>query len=174
MSVLNNVQINELITDGILQNADRELVSAASIDVRLSPHMMVCVSDSIDTKGVEKVKWKELHTFPFTLLPGELYLASTQEKLILPADLAAQVSGKSTIGRLGLNVHITAGWIDPGFHGTITLEIATIKPIVVYPDMRIGQLIFYRLPNKSTMPYKGHYQDRQEGLPVVPTGDGLF
>lgn len=174
MSVLNNVQINELITDGILQNADRELVSAASIDVRLSPHMMVCVSDSIDTKGVEKVKWKELHTFPFTLLPGELYLASTQEKLILPADLAAQVSGKSTIGRLGLNVHITAGWIDPGFHGTITLEIATIKPIVVYPDMRIGQLIFYRLPKKSTMPYKGHYQDRQEGLPVVPTGDGLF
>ena len=84
---------------------------------------------------------------PFVLHPGEFVLGSTLEKCTLPDDLAGRLEGKSSLGRLGLLTHSTAGFIDPGFSGHITLELsnATNLPITLWPGMRIGQLCLLRL-----------------------------
>lgn len=95
----------------------------------------------------------------YELQPGKLYLAHCNEYLKIPFDLKATLSGKSSLGRLGLVIHLTAGFIDPGFEGSLVLELACIQPIRIYPDMLIGQIEFqkvtpdivdtYRSKNKS-------------------------
>jgi dCTP deaminase len=105
----------------------------------------------------------------FILHPGEFVLGATLERLSLPDDLVARLDGKSSLGRLGLQVHSTAGLADPGFEGQITLELSNVAslPIAIYPGMRIAQLVFERLTTPAERPY-GHdalgskYQ-RQEG-----------
>jgi dCTP deaminase len=98
----------------------------------------------------------------FTLHPGKFCLARTAETFIIPDDLAAQVGGKSSLGRLGLIVHATAGFIDPGFTGSITLELGNVGelPIVLEQDMPIGQLVFTQLSRPALRPYSGRYQNQ--------------
>ena len=91
----------------------------------------------------------------FILHPGEFVLGATFEVLRLPDDLVARLDGKSSLGRLGLQVHSTAGLADPGFEGQITLELSNIAslPIAIYPGMRIAQLVFERLTTPADRPY---------------------
>ncbi|MGV1008038.1 MAG: dCTP deaminase [Dermatophilaceae bacterium] len=102
------------------------------------------------------------------LHPGEFVLGSSLEVVTLPDDLAARVEGKSSLGRLGLLTHATAGFVDPGFSGHVTLELSNVAtlPIVLYPGMKIGQLCFFRLSSAAENPYGSHvsgshYQDQR-------------
>jgi dCTP deaminase len=94
------------------------------------------------------------------LKPGEFALATTVEVLTLPNDLAARVEGKSSLGRLGLMVHITAGFIDPGFHGEVTLELVNLLPVPIriYPGMPVAQLAVFEMTGEAANPYEGKYQ----------------
>jgi dCTP deaminase len=96
-----------------------------------------------------------------TLHPGAFLLASTVELVRLGPGLAAQLDGVSTNGRLGLMVHSTAGWVDPGFYGQLTLELSNVNPrwpIVLTPGMRIAQLCVFRCSSPAITPYRGRYQ----------------
>src|SRR5690606_41532133 len=91
----------------------------------------------------------------FILHPGEFVLASTYEVVTLPEDIASRLEGKSSLGRLGLLTHSTAGFIDPGFSGHVTLELSNVAtlPMKLYPGMKIGQLCMFRLTSPAEHPY---------------------
>lgn len=94
---------------------------------------------------------------PFLLHPGEFVLGTTLERLRLPDDLVAKIDGKSSLGRWGLLIHATAGLVDPGFEGQITLELSNVAtlPIKLWPGMKIGQMSFFELDRPAERPY-GH------------------
>lgn len=123
----------------------------ASLDLRLSGNYK-------DLSG------RENSGTEYYLMPGEFMLGSTLDNVTLPADIAAQVAGRSSWGRKGLLVHCTAGFIDPGFSGTITLELKNVgpAPIALPKHCRIAQLVFHRLGRPAVSPYAGQYQN-QEG-----------
>lgn len=103
---------------------------------------------------------------PFILHPGEFVLASTYEVITLPDDLASRLEGKSSLGRLGLVTHSTAGFIDPGFSGHVTLELSNLAtlPIKLWPGMKIGQLCMFRLSSPAEHPYGSErYGSRYQG-----------
>ena len=140
---------------------DETMVQPSSIDFRLDryfrvfenhryPHIDPAADQSDLTRLVEPVGDE-----PFILHPGEFVLGSTLEVVTLPDDLAARVEGKSSLGRLGLLTHATAGFVDPGFSGHVTLELANVAtlPIKLYPGMKIGQLCFFRLSSPAEHPY---------------------
>lgn len=102
---------------------------------------------------------------PFIMHPGEFVLGSTFEKLTLPNNIAARIEGKSSLGRIGLLIHSTAGYIDPGFSGNITLELSNVSrlPITLYPGMKIAQFSFQQMTTPVDKPYgspelKSRYQ----------------
>jgi dCTP deaminase len=92
---------------------------------------------------------------PFILHPGEFVLGSTSERIRLPDDMVARLEGKSSLGRLGLLIHSTAGYVDPGWDGYLTLELSNVAnlPITIYPGMKIGQISFFRLSSAAEKPY---------------------
>lgn len=155
-----------------LEPLDREMIQPSSIDVRLDkffrvfdnhkyPHIDPAADQSDLTREVE-VKSDET----FVLHPGEFVLGSTYEVVTLPDDIAARLEGKSSLGRLGLLTHSTAGFIDPGFSGHVTLELANVAtlPIKLYPGMKIGQLCFFRLSSPAENPYgSSKYGSRYQG-----------
>lgn len=103
---------------------------------------------------------------PFILHPGEFVLGSTYEFVKLPEDIAARLEGKSSLGRLGLLTHSTAGFVDPGFQGHVTLELSNVAtlPIKLWPGMKIGQLCFFQLSSPSENPYgSAKYGSRYQG-----------
>jgi dCTP deaminase len=103
---------------------------------------------------------------PFILHPGEFVLGSTYESVSLPDDIAARLEGKSSLGRLGLLTHSTAGFIDPGFEGHVTLELSNVAtlPIKLWPGMKIGQMCFFRLSSPAENPYgSAAYSSRYQG-----------
>ena len=103
---------------------------------------------------------------PFILHPGEFVLGSTYETVTLPDDVAARLEGKSSLGRLGLLTHSTAGFIDPGFSGHVTLELSNMAtlPIKRWPGSKIGQLCFFQLSSPAEHPYgSGEYGNRYQG-----------
>ena len=103
---------------------------------------------------------------PFVLHPGEFVLGSTYEVVTLPNDVAARLEGKSSLGRLGLLTHSTAGFIDPGFSGHVTLELANVAnlPILLRPGMKIGQVCFFRMTSEAEHPYGSSvYGSRYQG-----------
>jgi dCTP deaminase len=112
----------------------------------------------IDVKR-EMVDLTELVEVPeeeaFILHPGEFVLGSTREYVRLPDDLVARLEGKSSLGRLGLLIHSTAGYVDPGFEGHLTLELSNVAnlPITIYPGMKIGQISFFTLSSPAETPY---------------------
>ncbi|MEY4435012.1 MAG: hypothetical protein RIR16_1052, partial [Actinomycetota bacterium] len=103
---------------------------------------------------------------PFILHPGEFVLGSTYEFVSLPDNIAARLEGKSSLGRLGLLTHSTAGFVDPGFKGHVTLELSNVAtlPIKLWPGMKIGQLCFFQLSSPSETPYgSAKYSNRYQG-----------
>ncbi|WP_271218851.1 dCTP deaminase [Streptosporangium carneum] len=149
-----------------------EMVQPSSIDVRLDryfrvfenhryPHIDPAVEQSDLTRLVEPEGDE-----PFILHPGEFVLASTYEVITLPDDIASRLEGKSSLGRLGLLTHSTAGFIDPGFSGHVTLELSNVAtlPIKLWPGMKIGQLCMFRLSSPAEHPYGSEkYGSRYQG-----------
>lgn len=142
---------------------DPALVQPASIDVRLDREFMVLHrfrgGDLIDPSTTRTGTWQYVECRPrdhaFVLIPGDFVLASTWEKVRMPADLLGRLEGKSSLGRLGVRVHSTAGFIDPGFEGHITLELSNDAgvPVALWPGQRIGQLSLARLSSPAQRPY---------------------
>lgn len=149
-----------------------EMVQPSSIDVRLDrffrvfenhryPHIDPAVEQIDLTREVEAIGDE-----PFVLHPGEFVLGSTYEVISLPNDVAARLEGKSSLGRLGLLTHSTAGFIDPGFSGHVTLELANVAtlPILLWPGMKIGQVCFFRMTSEADYPYGSSiYGSRYQG-----------
>ena len=140
---------------------DSELLQPSSIDVRLDRLFRV-FNNHLYTHIDPAVQQDDLTTplevaegEPFVLHPGEFVLASTLEVITLSDHLAGRLEGKSSLGRLGLLTHSTAGFIDPGFSGHVTLELSNVAtlPIKLWPGMRIGQLCIFRLSSPSQEPY---------------------
>jgi dCTP deaminase len=140
---------------------DAELVQPSSVDVRLDRYFRV-FNNTQYTHIDPGLQQDELTTLvepkgddPFVLHPGEFVLGSTLEIVTLPDDLAGRLEGKSSLGRLGLLTHSTAGFIDPGFSGHLTLELSNVAnlPIMLWPGMKIGQLCLFRLSSASRNPY---------------------
>jgi dCTP deaminase len=144
-------------------------VQPASVDLTLGNSFRTFRNHAaplIDLADKGRVDCTEEHVADeFILHPGEFALASTHEIVRVPDDLVAQVNGKSSLGRLGLIVHATAGFIDPGFHGSITLELSNLlrMPIKLHAGMRIAQICFSKLDQPCAEPYGSdklgsHYQ----------------
>jgi dCTP deaminase len=161
--ILPDHELAAAIKDGVLgvNPFEPELIQPSSIDVRLDRRFRVFNNQKythIDpskqqddlTSAVEVADDES-----FVLHPGEFVLASTLEVITLPADLAARLEGKSSLGRLGLLTHSTAGFIDPGFSGHVTLELSNVAnlPITLWPGMKIGQLCVFRLSSPAERPY---------------------
>lgn len=138
-----------------------ELVQPSSVDVRLDRWFRVFSNmryTHIDPAEQQDELTELVETpdkSPFVLHPGEFVLGSTFEQVTLPDDLAGRLEGKSSLGRLGLLTHSTAGFIDPGFSGHVTLELSNVAnlPITLWPGMKIGQLCLFRLSTPATEPY---------------------
>jgi dCTP deaminase len=113
---------------------------------------------------------------PFILHPGEFVLGSTLERVRLPDDLVARLEGKSSLGRLGLLIHSTAGYVDPGWDGYLTLELSNVAnlPITIYPGMKIGQISFFRLTSPAEHPYGSRYRGSKYQGQRGPTASRFF
>jgi dCTP deaminase len=140
---------------------DAAMLQPSSLDVRLDRFFRV-FDNTRYTHIDPAVRQDELTSLveangdePFVLHPGEFVLGSTFELVTLPDDLAGRLEGKSSLGRLGLLTHSTAGFIDPGFSGHITLELSNVAnlPITLWPGMKIGQLCLFRLSSPAQHPY---------------------
>lgn len=177
--IIRDAEIHHLATKtNLIEPYDDSLVQPASIDVRLDRHLRVLQGDTMrETLALDPARDNAHRFLPvdmgrdgsFLVEPGDLVLGSTVEKITLPANLAARFEGKSSLGRLGLMTHVTAGFIDPGFSGTITVEIATASamPIRLHAGMLIGQICFYQMAEAACIPYGhkevgSHYQSQSE------------
>jgi dCTP deaminase len=153
---------------------DPAMVQPSSVDIRLDRFFRLFdnhkypvidpAQDQPDLTRLVEVDPSE----GFVLHPGEFVLGSTWETVTLPDDVAARVEGKSSLGRLGLLTHATAGFVDPGFSGHVTLELSNVAtlPIMLWPGMKIGQLAFFQLSSPSDNPYGSakygsHYQGQR-------------
>ncbi|MFD8704470.1 dCTP deaminase [Kitasatospora sp. NPDC059648] len=151
---------------------DPAMIQPSSIDVRLDRffrvfenHKYPHIDPSEEQPDLTRLVEPEGDE-AFILHPGEFVLASTYEVITLPEDVASRLEGKSSLGRLGLLTHSTAGFIDPGFSGHVTLELSNVAtlPIKLYPGMKIGQLCLFRLSSPSEHPYGSErYGSRYQG-----------
>jgi dCTP deaminase len=161
--VLSDRTIRRQLSEGRIEVEpyDEDLLQPSSLDVRVDRFFRVFRNSRypfIDVKEemedlTELVEIGEAE--PFILHPGEFVLGSTLERIKLPDDLVARLEGKSSLGRLGLLIHSTAGFIDPGWDGHVTLELSNVAnlPITIYYAMKIGQLSFVQLTEPAETPY---------------------
>jgi len=155
-----------------LEPYDEVMVQPSSIDVRLDKffrlfdnHKYPFIDPAEDQPDLTRLIEVERDE-PFILHPGEFVLGSSYEVVTLPDDLAARLEGKSSLGRLGLVTHSTAGFVDPGFSGHVTLELSNVAtlPIKLWPGMKVGQLCFFRLSSPAENPYgSAKYGSRYQG-----------
>jgi dCTP deaminase len=164
--ILSDRSIREALSDGHIEidPLDEACIQPSSVDLKMDRYFRVFRNH---TAGVIDVKENledltELIEIPagdpdavFMLHPGEFVLGSTAERVRLPLDLVGRLEGKSSLGRLGLLIHSTAGFIDAGWDGHITLELSNIAtlPITLYPGMKIGQISFLRMTTPADVPY---------------------
>jgi len=151
---------------------DAAMIQPSSIDVRLDRwfrvfenHKYPHIDPSTEQPDLTRLLEPEGDE-PFVLHPGEFVLGSTYEVVTLPDDVAGRLEGKSSLGRLGLLTHSTAGFIDPGFSGHVTLELSNVAtlPIMLFPGMKIGQLCLFRLSSPAENPYgSAVYGSRYQG-----------
>ena len=151
---------------------EEAMIQPSSVDVRLDKFFRVFVNHKysvIDPSTEQAELTREVIAEgdePFILHPGEFVLASTYEVITLPDDIAGRLEGKSSLGRLGLLTHSTAGFIDPGFSGHITLELSNVAnlPVKLFPGMKIGQLCLIKLSSPAEHPYGSEkYGSRYQG-----------
>lgn len=155
-----------------LDPLDLGMVQPSSVDVRLDRffrlfdnHKYQHIDPALDQPDLTRLVEVDAGE-AFVLHPGEFVLGATYEVVTLPDDIAARLEGKSSLGRLGLLTHSTAGFIDPGFSGHVTLELSNVAtlPITLWPGMKIGQLCFFRLTSPAEHPYgSDKYGSRYQG-----------
>jgi dCTP deaminase len=178
--VLSDRSIRQEIDDGriVIEPYDERLVQPSSVDVRVDRRFRVFRNSRYPYIDVRQPmdELTEPVTIdgdePFILHPGEFVLGQTLERVALPDDLVARLEGKSSLGRLGLLIHSTAGFVDPGFSGNITLELSNVAnlPITIYHGMPIGQISFMRMDQPVEHPYgsgdkASKYQGQDEPTP---------
>jgi dCTP deaminase len=163
--ILSDRTLREQIAAGriVIDPLDETLIQPSSIDVRISSlfrvfrnHTRGIIDVKLDlTELTELIEIPLDGSQPFMLHPGEFALGSTLERIAVPDDLVARIEGKSSLGRLGLLIHSTAGFIDAGFDGHVTLELANVAslPITLYPGMKIGQVSFMQMTTPADQPY---------------------
>src|SRR3954463_9658015 len=161
--VLSDRTIARLIDEGRIgiDPYDGALLQPSSVDVRVDRYFRVFHNARypyIDVKQPQEELTEQVEVDgdqPFILHPGEFVLGSTLERVRPPDDLVARLEGKSSLGRLGLLIHSTAGFIDPGFDGHVTLELSNVAnlPITIYHGMKIGQISFMQMTEPASMPY---------------------
>ena len=168
----------------VIEPLDLKDVQPASVDVRLGADFRVFINSRhtfIDPRGGQE-GLTETVVVPegeaFVLHPGQFALGTTLERVALPDDVLGKLEGKSTLGRLGLMIHSTAGYVDPGWDGELTLELSNVAtlPIMLWPGMRIGQLSFERMSSPVERPYGSeglgsHYQGQRGATPSHSLGD---
>ena len=168
MAILSDKTIKEYLEEGkivIDPLKDEQQIQPSSVDMRLGDEFKVFKvirKPYIDPKDEEDIaEYMESSTVPegeaFIIHPNEFALATTKEYVKVPDDLVARVEGRSSMGRLGVTMHVTAGYVDPGFEGRITLEISNIgaMPVALYPGQRVCQLVFETMTTPAELPY-GH------------------
>jgi dCTP deaminase len=157
VTIRKELAAGRIIIDPLLDGG----VQPSSVDLRLDRYFRVFRNDTtpfIDPKQPQE-DLTELVTVDderaFILHPGEFVLASTLERVVLPDDLAARLDGKSSLGRMGLLTHATAGFVDAGWDGHLTLELSNVAtlPIALYPGMKIGQISFFQMTTPAEHPY---------------------
>lgn len=161
--ILSDATIRSEVASGriVIDPFDDAMVQPSSIDVRLDYRFLVFRSHTravIDVKEdlTDLTEMVEVTSEkPFILHPGEFVLGSTAESVGLPHDIVGRIEGKSSLGRLGLLIHTTAGFVDAGFEGYLTLELSNVAtlPITLYPGMKIGQISFLRMDRPAEVPY---------------------
>lgn len=172
--LLSDRDIRSHIDDGriALDPYDASMIQPSSVDVRIDRYFRLFdnhkypvidpAEDQPDLTRLIEVAPDE----PFILHPGEFVLGATFEQVTLADDVAARLEGKSSLGRLGLLTHSTAGFIDPGFSGHVTLELSNMAtlPVKLWPGMKIGQLCFFQLSSPAERPYgSAEYKSRYNG-----------
>ncbi len=161
--ILSDASIREEVAAGriVIDPFDPDCVQPSSVDLHVDAQFRVFANSRypyIDVRR-EMPDLTDLVTVaddePFILHPGEFVLGSTLERVVVPNDMVARLEGKSSLGRLGLLIHSTAGYVDPGWDGYLTLELSNVAnlPITIYPGMRIGQISFFRLSTPAVTPY---------------------
>jgi dCTP deaminase len=156
-SIREALEAGTIVIDPLLEGA----IQPSSVDLRIDRYFRVFRNDTtpyIDPKQPQEDLTELVEVEDgkaFILHPSEFVLASTLETIRLPPDIAARLDGKSSLGRLGLLIHSTAGWIDPSWYGSLTLELSNVSnlPIAIYPGMRIGQISFLRMTGAAEAPY---------------------
>jgi dCTP deaminase len=161
--VLSDRTISRLLGEGriVIDPYDDALLQPSSVDVRVDRYFRVFRNNLypfIDVKEEQEGLTELLEIddeTPFILHPGEFVLGSTLERIALPDDVVARLEGKSSLGRLGLLIHSTAGFIDPGWDGHVTLELSNVAslPITIYHGMKIGQISFMQMTEPAETPY---------------------
>jgi dCTP deaminase len=167
--ILSDREIFEKVNTGDIQIFSpkenwKDQIHASSMDFRLGNFFKTYESSQCELLDPKKMGASEktitrLHErdeeTPFIIHPGDFVLGVTLEKIKLPYDIVARVEGRSSLGRLGIAVHSTAGFVDAGFEGTITLEISNLNriPVALYPGMRICQLAFELMSSPAIVPY---------------------
>lgn len=172
MSILPDHKIKDWIDIGVIgvEPYDESNVEPASMDLRLGDsfkyprRQFQNIPVDLDNPSQHKLKHEEVDGDEITLNPGEFVLASTKEYIELPPFVSAEVLGRSSLGRLGISVHQTAGYIDPGFEGEVTLELSNhgVAPVKLREGMRTCQIIFHNLRSPSEEPY-GHEGSQYQG-----------
>lgn len=161
--VLSDRTIKEELAKGriIIEPLDTSCIQPASVDLHLDRKLLVFRNtrqpfidvrkEMPDLTEIEEIP----NDAPFILHPGEFVLGSTMESVTLPGDIVARLEGKSSLGRLGLLIHSTAGYVDPGWSGHLTLELSNVAnlPITLYFAMKIGQISFLQLTTTAENPY---------------------
>ncbi|PKQ37140.1 MAG: dCTP deaminase [Actinobacteria bacterium HGW-Actinobacteria-1] len=161
--VLSDRSIKEQMMTGRIriEPFDPEDIQPSSVDLHLSPRFQVFrnsrypyIDPSREQAGLMELV-EATAGEPFVLHPGEFVLGATLERVVLPDDIVARLEGKSSLGRLGLLIHSTAGYVDPGWDGTLTLELSNVAnlPIVLTPGMPIGQISFTQMTTPVDRPY---------------------
>jgi dCTP deaminase len=157
------IRMRIFIGDLGIEPFDDKMVQPASVDFTLADTILVFNNHQVAALDPFDIP-EGLHTAvtltreqPFILHPGEFVLGATAERVSMPDDLVARCEGKSSLGRLGLQVHSTAGFVDPGFSGQVTLELSNVAnfPLVLTPGMKVGQFAFETLDAPAQRPY-GH------------------
>ena len=161
--ILSDRTIREEIAAGriVIEPFDDACVQPSSVDLHIDRYFRVFRNHTmghIDVKQNLEELTELVEIGPedtFMLHPGEFVLGTTSERVALPADLVARLEGKSSLGRLGLLIHSTAGFVDAGWDGQLTLELSNVAnlPITLYPDMKIGQMSFMNLDQPAEKPY---------------------
>lgn len=161
--ILSDRTIHEQLDQGriVIEPFDKECIQPSSVDVRLDRLFRVFRNHTqrvIDVKEdqedlTELIEVKDDDAF--ILHPGEFVLGSTLERITLPDDIVGRVEGKSSLGRLGLLIHSTAGFVDAGWDGYLTLELSNVAnlPVTLYPGMKIGQISFMQMTTSAENPY---------------------